>query len=179
MSLPTRRPRSRFAAVLTVLTAVFVVLAAAPASAAGYSQMQNKERPWGGTICLEIDNGKYYAGAAATVEWCSQYSQHENWHMLPVNDGSGYVQLQVAHTGQCLTVRGGSYADSAQIEQRSCTGAQHQQWKFVPATWDGVQYYEVVARHSGKCLDKVWTWNVVQYNCHAGDNQLWTRPAFA
>ena len=44
---------------------------------------------------------------------------------------------------------------------------------------DGVQYYEVVARHSGKCLDKVWTWNVVQYNCHAGDNQLWTRPAFA
>jgi hypothetical protein len=172
MSHSIRRSAFRLAALATVLTAVFVAVAS-PASAAGFSQMQLKERPWGGLVCLEIDNGLYPEGSPASVEWCSQKTQHSQWQTLATTDG--YVQLRVAHTSQCLTVRSGSYADNAQVEQQPCNGYTNQQWKFVPS-YPGSPYNEVIARHSLKCLDRTWTSNVVQYNCHGGDNQLWSQP---
>ena len=173
MSHSIRRSALRLAALTTVLTAVVVALAS-PASAAGFSQMQLRERPWGGLVCLEIDNGYKDEGSPASVEWCSQPTQHSQWQRIPTTDG--FVQLRVAHTEQCLTVRSGSFADNAQVEQRPCTGAANQQWRFVSMPSG---YYEVIARHSSKCLDRTWTSNVVQYNCHGGDNQLWTRPVLA
>jgi Ricin-type beta-trefoil lectin domain-like len=54
--------------------------------------------------------------------------------------------------------------------------SQSQQWKFVYRSYaNGLSFYEVVARHSGKCLDKSG-WNVIQWNCHGGDWQQWSRP---
>ena len=96
----------------------------------------------------------------------------------PVATSDGFVQLKVAHTGQCLEVAGGQYTDGAQVEQQPCTANRpQQQWRFVYKSWsNGQNFYEIVARHSGKCLDKSG-WNVIQWNCHGGDWQQWTYPS--
>jgi hypothetical protein len=172
-----RRTGSALAAVLAALTLAFFVMAAAPANAAGYAQIQNKERGlFSGPACLDIVNASGYSGAGAAVEWCDHYGMNEEWTALPVSDGSGFVQLKVHHSGMCLEVYGGQYTDGAQVVQNPCAGRQSQQWKFVWQSWaNGASYYEVVARHSGKCLDKSG-WNVIQWNCHGGDWQQWSNP---
>jgi hypothetical protein len=180
MHTATRRTGSVLAALVAVLTLAVLAVATAPARAANHSQMQNKERPWfSGPVCLEIDNARYTSGSAATVEWCDQRGLQMEWSAVPVT-GTGYVQLKVAHTGMCLDVSGGQYTEGAQVVQAYCqAGRQSQEWKFVWKSWaNGMAYYEVVARHSGKCLDKSG-WNVVQWNCHGGDWQQWSRPVNA
>ena len=55
-------------------------------------------------------------------------------------------------------------------------GAPWQQFDFRYVSW--APWFEIVARHSGKCLD-VYEWSladgarVVQWDCHGGMNQLW------
>jgi hypothetical protein len=176
MTTAVRRPASVLSVLLAALTFAVFVLAASPAQAAG-RQMENKERGWfAGPACLEIDYGRSYTGARAAVDWCDQNGLHMQWTAVPTTDG--YVQLKVAHTGQCLEVSGGAYTDGTQVVQYPCTANRpQQQWQFIYKSWSNGQYfYEVVARHSGKCLDKSG-WNVVQWNCHGGDWQQWSKPA--
>jgi hypothetical protein len=172
-----RRTGSALAALVAALTLAAFVLAAAPADAAGYAQIQNKEHGlFVGPACLDIVNASGATGAKAGVEWCDHYGMHEEWIALPVGDGSGFVQLKVHHSGLCLEVYGGQYSDGAQVVQFPCLpNRPQQQWAFVYKSWDYNNFYEVVARHSGKCLDKSG-WNVIQWNCHGGDWQQWTRP---
>jgi hypothetical protein len=175
-----RRTGSLVAALLAALTFTVFVVAAAPAQAALlHTQIQNKERGFlAGPACLEIDNARYWNNAYASVDWCDQYGLQMEWKMLPLNDGSGFVQLQVAHSGQCLEVNGGQYSDGAQVVQYPCLpGRSQQQWKFVYKSWaNGMNFYEIVARHSLKCLDKSG-WNVIQWNCHGADWQQWSLPS--
>jgi endoglucanase len=105
------------------------------------------------------------------MQWTATYAGY---------DGAGmYYQLKVAHSGKCLDVLGNANTDGAQVVQNPCAyngGDWGQQWRFVQTSYaNGKWYYEVVARHSGKCLDKSG-WNVIQYNCHGGDWQQWSRP---
>jgi hypothetical protein len=174
MTTTTRRRGSTLAAVFTAFLLGLTLLAVSPAQAAS-GQMQNKERGFlAGPACLEIDYARYYAGANAAVDWCDQNGLQMQWTAVPTTDG--YVQLRVAHSGQCLDVRYGAYTDGAQVVQMPCSGSYSQQWKFIYMSWaNGLNFYELVARHSGKCLDKSG-WNVVQWNCHGGDWQQWSRP---
>ena len=171
------RKSSLLTALLGALLVAFTLIAASPAQAAGSAQVENKERGFlAGPACLEIDYARYYSGASAAVDWCDQNGLQMQWTAVPVADGSGFVQLKVAHSGMCLDVRSGSYTDGAQIIQNYCSSSQSQQWRFVYQSWaNGKNFYEVVARHSGKCLDKSG-WNVVQWNCHGADWQQWSRP---
>jgi hypothetical protein len=171
----TRRTGSILAAVLSALLFAVTLMAASPAQAAGSAQIENKERGFlAGPACLEIDYARYWDGANASVDWCDQYGLQMQWTALPVSDG--YVQLRVSHTGKCLDVRNSAYTDGADVIQRSCSSSLSQQWRFVYMSYaNGRNFYEVVARHSGKCLDKSG-WNVVQWNCHGADWQQWSRP---
>ena len=68
-----------------------------------------------------------------------------------------------------------STADGAKVQQWSCTGGNNQRWKLV-SMGDG--YNELVAKHSGKCLDVAASStadaaNVQQWSCHGGNNQRW------
>jgi hypothetical protein len=177
----TARRRGSVLAALLLAFAFALSLLASPAQAAS-PQMENKERPWlSGPVCLEIDNARDWADANATVDWCSNYGNNMKWTATYVGfDGAGmYYQLTVGHSGKCLDVRGNAMTDGAQVVQSTCAlngGDWGQQWRFVQKSWaNGQWYYEVVARHSGKCLDKSG-WNAVQWNCHGGDWQQWSRP---
>jgi arabinogalactan endo-1,4-beta-galactosidase len=181
MTTSARRRGSLLVAILTALAFALSLAVASPASAAS-PQMENKERPWlSGPVCLEIDNARAWDNADATVDWCSNYGNNMQWTATYVGyDGAGlYYQLKVAHSGKCLDVLGNANTDGAQVVQNPCAsngGDWAQQWRFVQKSYaNGKYYYEVVARHSGKCLDKSG-WNVIQYNCHGGDWQQWSRP---
>lgn len=169
-----RRSRGLVPALLTALLLALSVVLAAPAGAAG-QQIENRERGFmAGPACLQVDRGRTWNNAAVTVEWCSHRSQHMNW--TAVDTGGGWYQLRPKHvSGMCLAVRSGLHANGTQVVQEHCSGAAHQQWKFVAASWSG-DFHEVVARHSGKCLDKSG-WNVVQWDCHGGHWQHWSRPS--
>jgi hypothetical protein len=175
MTTVTRRRGSVLTAVLSALLFALTLMAASPAQAAGSAQIENKERGFlAGPACLEIDNARWWAGANATVDWCSNNGNNMQWTAEYMD--SGYYRLRVAHSGQCLDVRNGAYTDGAQIMQNYCSTSHSQQWKFVYMSYaNGTWYYEVVARHSQKCLDKSG-WNVVQWNCHGGGWQQWSRP---
>jgi hypothetical protein len=61
------------------------------------------------------------------------------------------------------------------VLQWPCSGAANQQWQLV-STDSG--YAELVARHSGQCLD-VFGWSTAdgatigQWTCNGGANQQW------
>jgi hypothetical protein len=59
-------------------------------------------------------------------------------------------------TGKCLDVNGVSTADGAVIQQWTCLGgALNQQFTLRKVTYAGndAHDYQLVARHSGKCVD--------------------------
>ncbi|MFL6117190.1 MAG: RICIN domain-containing protein [Catenulispora sp.] len=57
-------------------------------------------------------------------------------------------------SGKCLDVSGASTADGAAVIQYSCNGAVNQMFTFNPVTALGnSQDYQLVAVHSGKCVD--------------------------
>jgi hypothetical protein len=174
MSTIIHRPSSAFVALLAALGLAWFVIAASPASAASYSQMQNQEQPWfSGPVCLDVDNGSSATGAIAGVEWCSYNAIQQQWTAVPIAGAPGYYQLKNFNSKLCLEVSGGLYADGTQTVQNYCsTYKLNQQWTFVGI---GGGWYEVVARHSGKCLTNLG-WNAPQYNCDGSSKQHWTKP---
>jgi hypothetical protein len=180
MRSAARRLGSRVAVVLTAVLVGLTVLALSPAQAsvlAGYKQMENQDRPWfSGPVCLEIDGGSTGQYAPGEVEWCSYNTLQQQWTAVPVPNNPGYYFLKNANsssTALCLEVSGGLYADGTATVLNWCNAANlHQQWRFVGV---GSGWYEVIARHSGKCLTNSG-WKALQYNCSGGANQHWTRP---
>jgi Ricin-type beta-trefoil lectin domain-like len=97
---------------------------------------------------------------------------------IPVGD----VNIVAAHSGNCLDVdasSGGGQQDGANVQQWKCLGAQqtNQLWRIVPVG----RYYQIVAAHSGKCLDVAGERqangaNVQQWECLGvkQPNQLWS-----
>ena len=62
---------------------------------------------------------------------------------------SGYFQI-INPNGKCVGVRGAGQGDYVLIEQETCNGAYSQQWMLQSTPYSTIQ---VVARHSGKCMD--------------------------
>lgn len=61
------------------------------------------------------------------------------------------------HSGKCLDVAGVSNADGAAVQQWTCTGGANQQFTLRQVTSAGAtaQDVQLVARHSGKCVDVI------------------------
>ncbi|MFC1436507.1 RICIN domain-containing protein [Streptacidiphilus sp. N1-3] len=88
-------------------------------------------------------------------------------------------------SGKCFDVSGASTADGAAVIQWSCTGAANQQFTLTPVTARGnSQDYQLVAVHSGKCVDVTAVSTapgalIHQWTCDTGStlstkkNQIW------
>ncbi|MEU7067818.1 RICIN domain-containing protein [Streptomyces sp. NPDC046161] len=107
-----------------------------------------------------------FAYASLDYEITSNYTREGNGeHVLAAN------------------VEGGSTDNGARlILWPSVSGGANQEFLFrTPRTRNGNAYhnrFEIVARHSGKCLDVAWAGTrdgdrVIQWGCHGGANQLW------
>lgn len=88
-----------------------------------------------------------------------------------------YYDIKAKHSGKCLDVSGASTSNNADVFQYTCGGSANQNWRLVAGmSSGGVQYYQIKAMHSGKCIDVASgsTANyadVNQYSCTNGGNQ--------
>ena len=78
------------------------------------------------------------------------------WNFRPVSGVADTYTVVNQQTGKCLDVNGVSTADGAVVHQWSCiSGAANQQFALRKVTYAGsdAHDYQLVARHSGKCVD--------------------------
>ncbi|MET8853874.1 RICIN domain-containing protein [Amycolatopsis sp. NPDC004625] len=107
----------------------------------------------------------------------------QQWTFRPVADAYTVVNRQ---TGKCLAVDAASTADGAAVVQQTCAdGAANQQFTLRKVTYGGndPRDYQLVARHSGKCVDvsgvsttagaAVLQWTCKPVNQSSPLNQTW------
>ncbi|MFC0527354.1 RICIN domain-containing protein [Phytohabitans kaempferiae] len=78
------------------------------------------------------------------------------WNFRPVTGVADTYTVVNQQSGKCLDVSGVSTANGAAVHQWTCvSGAQNQQFTLRKVTYAGndAHDYQVIARHSGKCVD--------------------------
>jgi hypothetical protein len=77
------------------------------------------------------------------------------WNFTPVSGAAGTYTVVNQQSGKCLDVSGASTADGAAVAQNTCSAATSQQFTLRKVTYSGndPHDYQLVARHSGKCVD--------------------------
>jgi hypothetical protein len=127
--------------------------------------------------CLEIKGGSSVAGDAAGAGTCNLAALNQQWDIEPTSDG--YHQIVVKHTPvkMCLNVGWASLDNGQAVGQYPC-GKNNEwlndQWRIVHV---GDNQHLIVARHSGKCLDKAGN-DIVQWACHGRTWQRWVTSLF-
>lgn len=114
-------------------------------------------------LCLDISGGSSADGARVVQATCSS-APSQRFDVLPEAEGS-YRLANVA-TGKSLDITGISLANGALLTQWTATQGDNQRF-FVNAANGG---YQIVARHSQRCLDlKDWSsspgGSVQQWDC--------------
>jgi Ricin-type beta-trefoil lectin domain-like len=77
------------------------------------------------------------------------------WNFRPVSGVSDTYTVVNQQSGKCLDVSGSSTSDAAAVVQYTCGGGTNQQFTLRKVTYSGndAHDYQLVARHSGKCVD--------------------------
>jgi hypothetical protein len=132
--------------------------------------------------CLDVSGNSQSNGAKLQQYWCHE-GLNQQWRLvftgLTDEYGGPWYELQVASSHKCIDIEGASTGNRARAQQYTCHGGDNQLFRLVDVSYDYSRiYYELVAKHSGKCLDvegdlvtdnaKVW-----QYTCDEGYNQQW------
>ena len=106
-------------------------------------------------MCLDDTNLSTANGTVQQQYHCEGGSQ-QIWRFVPVSGVADTYTVVNTHSGKCLDVAGISTANGAAVTQWTCiAGAQNQQFTLRKVTYSGsgAQDYQLVARHSGKCVD--------------------------
>ncbi|MFC8799127.1 RICIN domain-containing protein [Promicromonospora sp. NPDC057138] len=105
--------------------------------------------------CLDNTDLRTNDGNQQQQYYCEGGDQ-QLWNFRPVAGVADTYTLVNQQSGKCLDVSGVSTADGAAVQQWTCIdGAQNQQFALRKVTYSGNDShdYQVVARHSGKCVD--------------------------
>ncbi|WP_433508746.1 RICIN domain-containing protein [Nonomuraea sp. CA-143628] len=131
--------------------------------------------------CLDVQDASRAHGADVVQAYCVR-GYNQQWSFVPTD--SGYFKLVARHSGLCLDVQDASRFHGANVLQARCwSPGYNQQWRMrTPpgAKWRGSGAFELVARHSGLCLDvqdasRAHGANVLQAICKDRPNQIWRR----
>jgi hypothetical protein len=155
-------------ALLFVLLGGLAVASAGQASATilpGSHQVMNRQT----AECLDVTGAASWNGAEVKI-WRCVNAGNQRWQPI---DGVGSArQLQVEHTGKCLSVQGNSRG--ANVVQDVCEARPDQLW-FVRYRAAGYsQLISAMVPSSGRelCLDKAGG-DVTVWDCHNGWWQQW------
>ncbi|WP_067641474.1 RICIN domain-containing protein [Actinomadura latina] len=105
--------------------------------------------------CLDNTNLSTADGNQQQQYYCEGGDQ-QLWDFRPVQGAEGAYTVVNRQTGKCLDVNGASTADGAAVQQWTClNGAANQQFTLRRVAYSGsdLRDYQLVARHSGKCVD--------------------------
>ncbi|MFG1885654.1 RICIN domain-containing protein [Micromonospora sp. NPDC049102] len=134
--------------------------------------------------CLDNTNLSTADGNAQQQFYCEGGDQ-QLWNFQPVAGVANTYTVVNQQSGKCLDVSGASTANSAAVIQRTCQNATNQQFALRKVTYSGndAHDYQLVARHSGKCVDvngvsTAARASVIQWPCNAVSqgsplNQTW------
>lgn len=129
--------------------------------------------------CLDVA-GVSTANGANVHQWGCYSGDNQRWQLIP----EGQYQLVAAHSQKCLEVAGGTgaLANGANVQQWDCVGPVQINQLWRPVRVGNTGSYQLVAVHSGKCLDVAGgtgalasETNIHQWSCvgPAQTNQLW------
>ncbi|MEV4516828.1 RICIN domain-containing protein [Dactylosporangium sp. NPDC049525] len=104
--------------------------------------------------CLDNANLSTADGNRQQQFYCEGGDQ-QLWNLRPVAGVANTYTMVNQQSGKCLDVSGVSTADGAAVHQWTCTGGTNQQFTLRKVTYSGndAHDYQLVARHSGKCVD--------------------------
>jgi hypothetical protein len=103
--------------------------------------------------CLDDTNLSTANGTQYQQYYCEGGYQ-QMLDFKPVAGKTNTYTIVNEHSGKCLDVSGASTADGAAVIQYTCNGATNQQFTLNPVTALGnSKDYQLVAVHSGKCVD--------------------------
>ncbi|WP_405884547.1 RICIN domain-containing protein [Streptomyces sp. NBC_01136] len=134
--------------------------------------------------CLDDTNLSAADGTQYQQYYCEGGYQ-QMFDFKPVSGKTSTYTVVNETSGKCLDVSGASSADGAAVIQYTCNGATNQQFTLNPVTALGNSHdYQLVAVHSGKCVDvsDVSTTagaKIHQWTCDAASvlstkkNQIW------
>jgi hypothetical protein len=105
--------------------------------------------------CLDNTDRSATDGNQQQQFYCEGGDQQQ-WVFRPVAGVADTYTVANQQSGKCLDISGGSTADGAAVQQSTCLGeAQNQQFSLRAVSYAGNDShdYQLVARHSGKCVD--------------------------
>ena len=104
--------------------------------------------------CLDDTNLSSTDGTQQQQFFCEGGDQ-QLWNFRPVAGVANTYTVVNQLSGKCLDVNGASTADGAPIIQWTCNGGLNQQFTTRKVTYSGndPHDFQLVARHSGKCVD--------------------------
>jgi Ricin-type beta-trefoil lectin domain-like len=105
-------------------------------------------------LCLAVPQGRTDAGAQLVQRTCG--TDFGTGFLLVGKDQPGTYELVSAGTSLCADVLGASMDDGAPVAQWDCNGGANQTFQLRPladTTGADTGYVQIVAAHSGKCLD--------------------------
>jgi hypothetical protein len=104
--------------------------------------------------CLTNPNRSTSDGTQQQQQACGS-GDEQRWNFSPVAGVADTYTVANQQSGKCLDVNGVSTADGAAIIQWACNGGTNQQFTLRKVTYTGsdAKDYQLVARHSGRCVD--------------------------
>ena len=103
--------------------------------------------------CLD-DTNLSTANSTQYQQWYCEGGYQQMLDLKPVSGKANTYTVVNELSGKCLDVSGASTADGAAVIQYTCSGATNQQFTLNPVTALGnSKDYQLVAVHSGKCVD--------------------------
>jgi hypothetical protein len=134
--------------------------------------------------CLDNTNLSTANGTQQQQYYCEGGNQ-QLWNFQPVSGVADTYTAVNQHSGKCLDVNAASTANGAAVQQWTCNGGQNQQFTLRKVTYSGndAHDYQLIARHSGKCVDVstistaagalVHQWTCIPAGQSSPRNQTW------
>jgi hypothetical protein len=177
-----RGPRQSHSPFVKLVLHAFVVMTAlaaatlcpvSPASATvlpGFHQLMNRQT----AECLDVTGAATDNGTEVKI-WRCVGAGNQLWQPVPVT--GSLVELQVQHTGKCLSIQGAA-TRGANVVQDVCVGSPKQLWRITgaPDGWSEVRslLQDVIGGSTVQmCLDKAGG-DVTVWPCHSVWWEYWS-----
>lgn len=104
--------------------------------------------------CLD-NTGLSTADGNVQQQFYCEGGDQQLWNFRPVAGAADTYTVVNQQSGKCLDVSGASTANGAAVDQWTCQNGLNQQFTLRKVTYSGNDShdYQLVARHSGKCVD--------------------------